>query len=141
MRTGPQRYLSGRRRPAPPFLRTAQLNGVGFAALAGVCLAAGVVTALALRATGWPLASRAVIGPIVVLVGLVVADRHTWARMETSFSFTDDPAELRRVGNRLIAQGMPVRVHEEQWGPRLCYRNRDARRVHAALAELGIVTP
>jgi hypothetical protein len=140
MRTGPQRYLFRRRRPAPPFLRTAQLNAVGFAALGGVCLAAGVVTALALRTTGWSLASSAAVGPLVVLVGLVVADRRKWARMESSFSFTDDAAELRRVGNRLIAQGLPVRVDDDP-EPRLRYRNGDARRVYAALAELGIVTP
>jgi hypothetical protein len=59
--------------------------------------------------------------------------------MEVGFSFTDDAAELRRIGERLRARGVPVRVDEE-WGPGLRYRNGDARRVHAALAELGIRT-
>jgi hypothetical protein len=141
MRTGPEQYLS-RRGPRPrPFLRTAQLNAVGWSALAGVCLVAGVLTALTLRATGWHPALRGAVGAVGVLAALVVADRRKWGRMETGFSFTDDAVELRRVGNRLIAQGLPVRVDEEQWGPRLRYRHRDARRVHAALAELGIVTP
>jgi hypothetical protein len=141
MREGHQQYLFRRRRPAPPFLRTAQLNLVGVAALTAVCLTAGGVTAVLLRSTSWPVALRAAVGPVLVLIALVVADRRKWTQMETSVSFTDDAAELRRVGSRLIAQCLPVRVDEERWGPRLCYRNRDAQRVHAALAELGIVTP
>jgi hypothetical protein len=60
--------------------------------------------------------------------------------METSFSFTDDVATMRAVAGRLVAQGVPVTFDVEDAGPKLRYRNGDARRVHAALAELGIRT-
>ena len=141
MRPRTSGYLSPGRRPRRSVLRSAQLNAVGHAALAGACLGAGLLTAFALQVTGWPLPLRAAVGPVVVLTALVVADRRKWARMETSFSFTDDPAELRGVGARLVARGLPVRIDTDDRGPRLSYRNRDAARVQAALAELGITMP
>jgi hypothetical protein len=139
MSTGPSAHLSRGRVRARSFLRTARLNVVGYAALIGACLVAAVGSASALRTTGWPPVLRAAVGPVVVVLVLVAADRRKWSRMETSFSFTDDPAELRTVADRLLAQGLPVRVEEDQ-GPAITYRHRDARRVHAALRQLGITT-
>jgi hypothetical protein len=139
MRSGPEQYLSRRRPPRPSLLRTAQLNRVGSAALAGVCLLAGVLTAPALGRTGWPPPVRAAVGPVVVVLGLVLADRRKWGRTETGFSFTDEAADVHRVGDQLVARGLPVRVEERERSPRLRYRNKDARRVHAALADLGII--
>jgi len=133
-------YLSPGRRPRRSVLRSAQLNAVGHAALAGACLGAGLLTAFALQVTGWPLPLRAAVGPVVVLTALVVADRRKWARMETSFAFTDDELAMRAVADQLVAQGLPVTLDVEDWGPRLRYRNRDAARVHAALNDLGIRT-
>ena len=140
MRTGPTAPLApGHRRPRP-VLRTARLNAVGHAALAGACLVAGFVSGLAPAPAGWPLVLRVVVGPVVVLVTLVVADRRKWGRMETGFSFTDDVATVRAVADRLTARGLPVTLDEERGGPSLRYRNRDAKQVHAALADLGIRT-
>ena len=140
MRTGPTAPLApGHRRPRP-VLRTARLNAVGYAALAGACLVAGFVSGLAMVPTAWPLLLRVVVGPVVVLVSLVIADRRKWGRMETGFSFTDDVATVRAVADRLTARGLPVTLDEERGGPSLRYRNRDAKQVHAALADLGIRT-
>jgi|tagenome__1003787_1003787.scaffolds.fasta_scaffold20381940_2 hypothetical protein len=139
MRTGPTAELRPGHLRAWSVLRTARLNAVGYAALMGACLVAGAVTAVLLQGTGWPMPLRAALGPVLVVLALVVADRRKWARMETSFSFTDDVATMRAVADRLLAQGLPIRVRDE-WGPSMVYRNGDARRVHAALAELGIRT-
>jgi hypothetical protein len=138
MPTGPAAYLSPGHRRRRPFLRTARLDLVGFGALGAACLVAGALTALALRATGWPLSVRAAVGPVIVVIALLVADRRKWSRMETSLSFTDDAARVRAVVDRLVARGLPVVVDEEVGRPRLRYRNRDAARVRAALADLGI---
>ena len=75
MRTGPTAPLARKHRRPRSFLRTTRLNAVGYAALAGGCLVAGFVSGLALAPTGWPLLLRVVVGPVVVLVALVVADR------------------------------------------------------------------
>jgi len=140
MRTGPSGDLRpGRRRPRP-FLRTARLDAVGYGALVAACLVAAPVGALALGATGWPLPVRDLVGPLVVVLALLVADRRKWARMQTSFSFTDDVATMRAVADQLTARGLPVTLDVERWGPSLRYRNRDAKRVHAALHDLGIRT-
>jgi hypothetical protein len=138
MRTGPTADLSpGRPRPRP-FLRTARLNAAGYAALAAACLVAAAVGALALSATGWPLPVRDLVGPVVVVLALVVADRHKWSRMETGFSFTDDGRDMRPIADRLVEQGIPASVDAERGTLSLRYRNGDAKRVHAALAEMGI---
>ena len=140
MRTGPTAPLARNRRRPPSFLRTAQLNAVGWTALVAVCALAALVAVVLLRATGWPLSVRAVLGASVVVLVLVVADRRKWARMQTGFSFTDDVVTMRAVADRLTAQGLPVTLDEERGGPSLRYRNRDAKQVHAALADLGIRT-
>lgn len=124
------------------FLRTARLNAVGFGALGGVCLVAAALCAPALRRTGWPLLFRAAPGPVVVVTGLVVLDRRKWAGMVTSSSFTDDPAEMRAVADRLGALGLPVSLEERPPGtPVLRYAHRHARQVHAALADMGVPAP
>jgi hypothetical protein len=140
MRTGPTAPLSRGHRRQRSFLRTARLNAVGHASLAGACLLGGSVSALALAPTGWPLPVRAAVGPVAVVTALLAADRRKWARMETTFAFTDDVLAMRAVADQLVAQGLPVTLDVEDWGPRLRYRNRDAARVHAALNDLGITT-
>ena len=137
MRPGPAQYVTGRRAPRRPFLRTAQLNAVGWAALVVVCLLAGVLTAFLLGRTVW-LPLRAAVGPVAVLVALIVADRRKWSRMEAGLSFPDHPAELRRVADRLVEQGVPVRMTGDDRHPSLRYRNGDTKRVHDALRALGI---
>jgi hypothetical protein len=138
MSTGPSARLSPGRVRARPFLRTARLNAVGYSALVGACLVAAVVSALALRATGWPQGLRAGVGPLVVVLALLGADRRKWARMETSFSFSDDARDLRSIADRLAAQNLPATVEVDGRVLVLRYRNGDAARVHAALDGLGI---
>ncbi len=140
MRTGPTAPLARNHRRPLSFLRTARLNAVGWAALVAVCALAGLIAIVLLRATGWPLPVRAVLGAAVVVLGLIVVDRRKWGRMETSFSFTDAVATMRAVAERLTARGLPVTLDEESGGPSLRYRNRDAKQIHAALADLGIRT-
>jgi hypothetical protein len=138
MRTAPTGDLRpGRPRPRP-WLRTARLNAVGYAALLAACSLAGVITAVVLRGTGWPLTIRAVIGAVAVLLALVGADRRKWSQMETSLSFTDDATDMQWVADRLAAQNLPVAVGVEGRVLVLRYRNGDTARVHAALANLGI---
>lgn len=138
----PHAVLHAQNRPRRRFLRTAQLNAVGFSALGGACLAAAAACAPALRSTDWPLAVRAAAGPVLVVTGLVVLDRRKWAGMETGFSFTDDPVIMRAVADQLTARGLPVSLEERApGGPVLRYAHRHARRVHAALADLGISAP
>jgi hypothetical protein len=138
VRTGPSGDLRPGRPRSKSWLRTARLNAVGWGALAVACVIAGLVTDVVLLVTGWPVPLRAGIGPVIVVLGLVVADRRKWARMETTFSFTDDVLAMRAVADELVARGLPVTLDVESWGARLRYRNRDAKRVHAALADLGI---
>ncbi|SDN75344.1 hypothetical protein [Geodermatophilus sp. DSM 45219] len=128
---------TGDRRPRFP--RTARLDAVGHAALGGACLAAAAGSALALRWTGRPPAVRAALGPVVVVTGLVALDRRRWAAMTTGLSSTDDAAATRVVADLLVARGLPVEVDEQR--PGLRYAHRDARRVHAALQDLGVDTP
>lgn len=123
----------------PRFLRTARLDAVGYAALGGACLAAAAGSGPALRWAGRPAAVRAALGPVVVGTVLVALDRRRWAAMTMGFSFTDDPAATRAVAELLVARGLPVEVEADR--PGLRYAHRDARRVHAALADLGIDTP
>jgi hypothetical protein len=138
MRTEPTGDLRPYRPRPRPWLRTARLNAVGYAALLAACLLAGVVTAVVLRATGWPLPLRAALGPMVVVLALVVGDRRKWSRTETSFSFSDDSTDMRSVAARLAAQNLPVTVDVAGRVLVLRYRNGDRGRVHAALHSLGI---
>lgn len=135
-------YSARDRLPRHHFLRTARLNAVGFSALGGACLAAAAISSLALQKTGWPPAIRAVLGPVVVVTGLVALDRRKWAAMSTSSSFTDDVAATQAVADQLNALGLPVDVEEVPPGqPALRYAHRHARQVHTALGDLGIPTP
>jgi hypothetical protein len=62
--------------------------------------------------------------------------------METGYSWTDDPEDVARMAALLRRRGVPVRVDtDDERGPRLRYRNRDARRVRRELRRAGVVLP
>lgn len=152
----PLRHGRGFRRP---WLRTAQLNVVGWAALLGACVAAagvGVVVARVLRLPGWSGAALAV----VPLGAVALADRRRWAAMETSFGWGGSADDVARIASALEAQGIATGISAdataaEEWGEpvglgpgdpmthtaSLSYRNRDAKTVEAMLRAHGIEPP
>lgn len=133
----PQPRFVRRRRRA--FLRTAQLNAVGRSALLGACTAGAGASVPVLRRTGWPLPARAGAGSAAVLLALVALDRRKWRAMEAGLSFTDDAALTAAVADRLVADGLPVRLDESRGRPGIRFANRYRWRVEAALE--GLLSP
>lgn len=147
------------------WLRTAQLNAVGWAALLGLCLAAaavGVATARAIAVPTWWGASLA----LVPLGAVLLLDRRRWAGMETSFGWGGSESEVAHIAAELADQGVVTQVHTEPpvegWpepaygrggseGPQVggsalstasvSYRNRDAKAVAATLRAHGLPIP
>ena len=120
-------------------LRTARLNLVGWLALLLLCAMAGTVAALLGNAVGWPWWVTGACAVLLVLAGVVGLDRRRWAGMSTSFSWTDDPAEVGTVVEALRQRGLPVEmiIDPDDGTPRLSCRNRHAKRVQALIATLG----
>jgi hypothetical protein len=137
-------YLLPRRgfHPRPRLLRTAELNAAGWGAVVLLSLAGAGVAHVAARVSGSTSKAPAPVGALACLVALVAADRQRWGRMETGYSWTDDPEDVVRTGVLLQRHGVPVRVDtDDQRGPRLRYRNRDARRVRRELHRAGVSPP
>ncbi|MDN5795290.1 MAG: hypothetical protein L0H79_05995 [Intrasporangium sp.] len=151
--------LRSGRSPSRPWLRTAQLNAVGWAALLGLCAAAAGVGFAILRWTGlpsWPGVALA----LAPLGAVVLADRKRWAGMTTGFGWGGSPDDVAGVVAALRSEGVSASVELD--GPALdtwvelgvlpagvsmpetaslTYRNRDARRVQAVLRRRGIDVP
>lgn len=120
----------------------AQLNIVGRAAVAGLCLAGAGIGLAATRLVGIPAVVAVPAGGAAMLLGLVAADRRKWGTRETGHSWTEDAAEVERVADLIERTGITVRVTaDEQGRPMLCYRNRDARPVRRVLRKAGIPAP
>lgn len=105
--TAPLRRGRGFRRR---WLRTAQLNLVGWAALLGVCGVAtgiGVVAARAISLPGW---IGAALGVVLLLGAVVLTDRRKWSAMETSFGWGGSVDEVARIAAELQAQGVTTAV-------------------------------
>jgi hypothetical protein len=124
-----------------PF-RSVQLNAVGWAAVAALCLAgaaAGYGVSLLIR---WPVVVWLVIGALLSLIALVVTDRTRLGRLWTEYSWGDSPETTGRVGMELKRLGLPVETTTYPDGQvHLRYRHRDRRRVALALIHLGIHPP
>jgi ABC-type xylose transport system permease subunit len=122
--------------------RTAQLNPVGWAAVAALCLI-GAATGYAIGVVvGWPVGVWLVIGALLCLSTLVVVDRRRWGRLWTGYSWGDNPQAAERVGAELKRRGLAVETRTDcVGGVSLRYRHRDGRRVARALTELGIRPP
>lgn len=140
-----------------PWLRTAQLNIVGWSALLGACTAAaaaGVLLARALGLSGW-------LGALLALfpVGaVVVADRRRWAAMETSYGWSGSVGEVAQIAEELRSQGVDATIrpdprYEQPWWDRiespsdakptasLVYTNRHETTVRAVLRAHGVDLP
>jgi hypothetical protein len=146
------------RRCRRSWLRTAQLNVVGWSALLGLCLVAAVAGVAVIAALGLP-------GPfgmacaVVPLVLVVVVDRRRWARMGSGFGWGGPVEEVTRIAMELQARGARAHVITSDiadgWGESanrrmtgsaeksawLEYQNRDADVVAAVLREHGIQPP
>ena len=79
------------------WLRTAQLNAVGWAALVGACLMAAAVGVAAAWAIDVPRWWGAVFG-VLPLGAVFLLDRRRWAAMETSYGWGGSAATLRAHG-------------------------------------------
>lgn len=138
-------------RPFPQPLRTARLNRVGCSALVAATCVAGAAAHLIGELSGLgagPAVTVTVAGLLALPTTVLVLDRRRWSAMSTSWSWTDDAAEVVAVADRLRADGIEVTVSglttaELRRGPRpsLVFRQRDSRRVRAALVELGLAGP
>lgn len=144
-----------------PWLRTAQLNRVGWSALVGTCAVAGAVglrLARGLDLAVWPGLALALAFALLPVGGVVLADRRRWASMETGFGWGGSVAEVSRIAEELQARGVDARVrpdpdHEQPWWDRidtppdaeptasLAYTNRHAATVRAVLRAHGIDAP
>jgi len=158
----PLRHGRGKRHS---WLRTAQLNAVGRAALLGACLVAAIVGVGAVGAIAVPRWWGAVLG-VLPLGAVVLLDRRRWAAMETSFGWGGSEVDVVRIVSELADQGVTTRVRttptaegwgepEDGWGEpeepqtgdralktaSLRYRNRDAKVVAATLRAHGIHFP
>ncbi len=134
----PSPALGDRRAP----FRTAQLNAVGWAAVVGLC-ATGAATGLAAArladASSWITVPA---GAATAFAAALAADRRRWARMRTSYSWTDDPTEVRHVAGLLQRAGVDASADTDELGrPTLHYLNRDHRRVTRSFRDAGLPPP
>jgi hypothetical protein len=134
----PPRALGGRRE----LFRTAKLNAVGWAAVAGLCAtgaATGLVAARLTDASSWITVPA---GTAAAVATMLAADRRKWADMRTSYSWTDDRAEVQRVANLLQRAGVDASADADELDqPTLHYLNRDHRRVSRAFRNAGLQPP
>jgi hypothetical protein len=120
-------------------LRTAKLNMIGGAAVAGTCLATAGLGFAAGRFLGLPVAITASAGgalPLLLLEGL---DRRRWRAMLAGYGWGGTPAEVSAVAAELLLRGVVanVEVHDDE-STSLRYRNADADVVSIVLAEHGV---
>jgi hypothetical protein len=136
-------YLFSRRiRHHRGLFRTAQLNIVGRAAVAGLCLAGAGIGLVSTRASGVRAWVAAPAGGAAVLLVLVAADRRKWGTMETGYAWTGDAAEVERVADLIERDGVTVRVDIDERGQaKLRYVNRDGRRIRRIFQRAGIPPP
>ncbi len=113
---GPWPHRLGRRRS---WLRTAQLNAVGWSALLGACLVAAAVGVGAAGAIAGPRWWGAVLG-ILPLGAVVMLDRSQWAAMETGYGWGGSEVEVARIVSELAELGVITRAdtapNAEGWG-------------------------
>ncbi|HET6665947.1 MAG TPA: hypothetical protein VFG98_01565 [Intrasporangium sp.] len=143
----------------PPWLRTAQLNSVGWSAVLGVCAAAGCVGVLLARALGLSGSSGLVL-TLVPVGAVVLADRRRWAGMETAHGWGGSVEEVTQVVEELRYHGVAAKVrpdvrYEQPWWDRidspseprdeptasLVYTNRHEATVRIVLRAHGINLP
>ena len=97
----------GRRRHH--WLRTAQLNAVGWAALLGVCLVAAAVGVAAAGLIAGPRGWGAILG-VLPLGVVVLLDRRRWASMEASFGWGASEVDVARIASELADHGVITKI-------------------------------
>ena len=131
-------------RPArlSPF-RGANLNAVGWAAVAGVCLVGAALGYAAGRLARLPTGVGPVAGAVGSFVAIVVVERRSWGRGRMSLGWGDDPEVIERAGDYLRRRGVDVQVQVDADGqPLLRCHNRDLRQVRRALSRAaGVPVP
>ena len=130
----------GKPRRRRQMFRTARLNMVGRAAVAGSCLAAAGLGFAAGRLSGLPVVVTASVGGLFPLALLVAADRCKWRASLTAYGWGGTETEVSAVAAELLRRGVVANV--EIWGEdesaSLQYRNADEGVVATVLAEQGI---
>lgn len=122
--------------------RSVQLNAGGWAAVAALCLAGAAAGYGVSLLTDWPIGVWLVIGGLLSLTALVVADRKKWGRIWAGYSWGDSPQTTESVAMELKRLGLLVETVMYRDGRvYLRYRQRDGRRVALALSRLGIPPP
>ncbi|MEU4693979.1 hypothetical protein [Actinoplanes sp. NPDC023714] len=136
-------YLSssriGRRRE---LFRTAELNAAGWAALTGFCVSGAAAGLTISRFTGIPNWITMPVGGFTAFAVVLAADRSKWANMHTTYTWTDNLAEVERIATVLQRVGVSVLVvvNGTDW-PSLDYRNGDRRHVDRAFRDAGLPPP
>ncbi len=136
-------YLSsttvGRRRE---MFRTAQLNVAGWAAVAGLCVTGAATGLAATRLTGAPSWITAPVGSAAAFAVILAADRRKWAGMPTTYTWTDNPAEVQHMASLLQRAGIDASADTADVDqPTLHYLNRDHHRVARAFHDAGLQPP
>jgi hypothetical protein len=115
------------------FLRTAELNWVGWSALVASSCTVGAAGAALAAFADWPWLPVATAGVLLVPACLIVLDRCTWRNGYTYMtpSGDADAAGLTAIAQNLRDLGYDVTMdHATQDTPTLVVRNRDLERVH-----------
>lgn len=136
-------YLSSRKPRHPPELfRTAQLNVVGWAAVAGLCAVGATAGLAAARVTGTAPWIAVPAGGAAALAGLVAADRRKWRAMPTTYAWTDDVNSIQHIADVLTRAGVAVTVEVDDFDqPKLQYLNRDHRQIRRTFRNAGLPPP
>ncbi|MEU8238412.1 hypothetical protein AB0C07_09215 [Actinoplanes missouriensis] len=127
--------------PRRELFRSAELNPAGWAAVAGICLCGAATGWAVTRVTGVPPWITTTVGAAAAFAAVVAADRRKWAGMSTTYSWTDDLAEVERVAMLLRRAGIDASAVTDGRRPALRYRNGDLRHVNRAFRDAGLPPP
>ncbi|HET6483369.1 MAG TPA: hypothetical protein VFG35_25480 [Actinoplanes sp.] len=126
----------GRRRE---LFRTAQINAVGWGAIAGLCVTGAATGLAASRLTGAPPWVTAPVGGAVAFAAVLTADWRKWANMPTTHTWTDNLVEVQQIASTLQRAGIEAVAETDEFDePALRYLNRDGRHVARVFRDAGL---
>ena len=142
------RHPSSAHLSASPFdrrrelFRTAQLNAVAWAAVAGLCVTGAAIGLTVSRLTGASPGITAPVGGAAAFAAVLTADRRRWATMPTTHTWTDNPVEVQQMASTLRRAGIEVTAETDELDQHaLRYLNRDHRHVARAFRDAGLPPP